>query len=72
MNRRDQELLDKQLHVAPRHDGIMMLAIVAVFLGGMALGGFLSAFSSEPGPTQIASNDMTAAIAPPLGQVTRQ
>lgn len=34
MNRREQELLDKQLHavhLAPRGDGVLMLAILAVF-----------------------------------------
>lgn len=44
MNRRDQELLDKQLHaiyVPPRHDGVLMLAILAAFFTGIALGGFL-------------------------------
>jgi hypothetical protein len=73
MNRRDQELLDRQTHVAPRHDGVMMLAIVAVFLAGMAIGGFLSAYTDEPGPTQqIASNDVPPAIALPQGQISQQ
>jgi hypothetical protein len=67
MNRRDQELLEKQLHgltAAPRNDGVLMLAALAVFFAGIALGGFLYAFTSEPGPIQIASND-TPAIAMP-------
>jgi len=37
MNRRDQELLDKQLHAIyppPRHDGVIMLGIVTVFFAG--------------------------------------
>jgi hypothetical protein len=72
MNRRDQELLDRQLHIAPRHDGIMMLAILAVFLTGMAIGGFVSAYTDEPGPTRIASNDATPALAMPQDQITRQ
>jgi hypothetical protein len=72
MNRRDLELLDKQLHIAPRHDGVMILAIVAVFLTGMAVGGFVSAYTDEPGPTQIASNDVTPAISLPQGQIARQ
>ena len=72
MNRRDQELLDKQVHITPGHDGIMMLAIFAVFLTGMAFGGFISAYTDEPGPkqialSQIASNDVTPAIALPQG-----
>lgn len=59
MNRRDQELLDKQLHaiyVPPRSDGVLMLGILAVFFAGIALGGFLFAYTSEPGPLQMASN----------------
>jgi hypothetical protein len=73
MTRRDQELLDKQLHIAPRHDGIMMLAILAMFFAGMALGGFLSAYSSQPGPMRVASNEIAPAIsASPQGQILRQ
>ncbi len=63
MNRRDEELLDKQLHavyVAPRNDGVVILAILAIFFVGMALGGFL--FGYRAGPTQIAMNDVTPAI----------
>jgi hypothetical protein len=58
MNRRDQELLDKQLHglsSAPRSDGILMLAILAVFFAGIAIGGFLYAYAEKP--VQIAAND---------------
>jgi hypothetical protein len=62
MDQRDQELLDKQLRRLnpPRSDGVMILAILAVFFAGMALGGFLFAYKSEP--MQIASNDATPAI----------
>ncbi len=59
MNRRDQELLDKQFHalsVPPRSDGVLMLGILAVFFAGIALGGFLYAYTSVPGPVQMASN----------------
>lgn len=59
MNRRDQELLDKQLHampVPPRSDGVLMLGIVGIFFAGIALGGFLYAYTSEPGPLRLASN----------------
>jgi hypothetical protein len=67
MDRRDQELLDKQLHaiyVLPRNDGVLMLAVLAVFFAGIALGGFLFAYTSEPGlsPMQV------AAIAAPITQ----
>ena len=68
MNRYDQELLDKQLRgLSPstRNDGVMMLAILAVFFVGLTLGGFLSAHKSEP--MQIAWNDATLAIALPNG-----
>jgi hypothetical protein len=40
-------------------------AILAVFFAGMALGGFLFAYKSEP--MQIASNDATPAIPFPNG-----
>lgn len=59
MDRRDQELLEKQLHstyVAPRHDGVLILAVLAVFFSGIALGGFLFAYTSQPGPLRVASN----------------
>ena len=45
MTRRDQELLDRQLRgldIQPRHDGAMILAIVAIFLAGMFLGNLRS------------------------------
>jgi hypothetical protein len=45
MNQCDVELLDKQLrnlHMPPRHDGLMVLAIVAVFVGGIMIGNMLS------------------------------
>jgi len=59
MNRRERDLLDKQLHAIyapPRSDGVLMLGILAVFFAGIALGGFLYAYTSEPGPMQMASN----------------
>jgi hypothetical protein len=67
MNQRDQELLDKQLRRLnpPRSDGVMILAILAVFFAGMALGGFLFPYKSEAMP--IASNDATPGILHPNG-----
>jgi len=68
MNQRDQELLEKQLrqlNPSVRSDGVMILATVAVFFSGMALGGFLFAHQNEP--VQIASNDVTPQIFPPNG-----
>ena len=67
MNQRDQELLDKQLHgqnLAVRSDGVMILAILAVFFVGMTLGGFLTAYTDEP-PMRIASNDAVTGISVP-------
>ena len=57
MDRRDQELLDKQMRrlTPPRHDGVIALMLAAMFLVGMTLGGVLSAHKTEP--VQIASMD---------------
>jgi len=51
MNRRDQELLDKQMRrlSAPRHNGV----IAVMFVVGMTLGSVLSEHKTEP--IQIAS-----------------
>jgi hypothetical protein len=70
MNRRDQELLEKQLHGmadARQYDGIPALAILAVFCTGMAVGGFLYAYTSAytSAPIQVAANEPAAAIALP-------
>jgi hypothetical protein len=75
MHQHDQELLDKQLgHLTPppRSDGVMILAVLAVFFGGMALGGFLVGYNS--GPTRTASNTASAAASLPgdVGLVLRQ
>ena len=57
MDRRDQELLDKQLtHIAlKRSDSIMIVALVVAFSGGFALGGAL--FAPESKLVQTASNE---------------
>jgi hypothetical protein len=57
MDRRDQELLDKQMRrlTPPRNEGVIAMMLAAMFLVGMTLGGFLSAHQSEP--IQIASMD---------------
>ena len=60
MDRRDQELLDKQMRrvSAPRNDGAIALMVAAMFLVGMALGGILS--PHEGPPTQIASTQIAS------------
>jgi len=69
MDQRDQKHLDKQLrglNPSPRNDGVMVLAVLAVFFAGLTLGGFLSVYKSEP--MHIASNDATPAISFPNGE----
>jgi hypothetical protein len=81
MDRRDQELLDKQLrHVgfAPRNDSVAML-LSAMFFAGMAIGGFLYAYAGAPPravaeqapPNQrLAANEIPIFI--PQGRITPQ
>jgi hypothetical protein len=64
MTEDEQELLEKQLRgvaVAPRDNGVMMLAITAVFFAGMAFGGFLFAYNGQAA-LHLASNDARAAL----------
>ena len=64
MNRRDWELLDKQLQGSDpsrRNDGVPIPTAVAVFFSGMIIGGIL--FAPETQPVQIASSHATAAMA---------
>jgi hypothetical protein len=71
MDQHDQELLDRQVgRIAPlpRSDGVMLLAIMAVFFGGMALGGFL--FGYESGPTRIAADNAPPALSFPHAPLT--
>jgi hypothetical protein len=57
MDRRDRELLDKQMRrvTPPRNDGVIAVLLAAMFLVGMTLGGILSEPKTEP--IQIASID---------------
>jgi len=57
MDRRDQELLDKQMRrlTPPRNDGAIAVMLATMFLVGIALGSVLSPHQSAP--TQIASMD---------------
>jgi hypothetical protein len=60
MDPQDQKLLDKQLrnlHVPPRRDGIVIATIVAVFLGGIIIGGVLAK------PRQLAASAVNPQIA---------
>jgi hypothetical protein len=63
MEPQDQELLDKQLrnfHVPPRRDGVVIATIVAVFLGGIIIGGAL-AKSREPA-SSVANPQIVSAL----------
>ncbi len=62
MTPHDQELLDKQLHGIESRppEGVLMLAMAAVFFTGMAVGGFLFAYNDEPS-LRIAADDVAAA-----------
>ncbi len=64
MDQRDQDLLDRQLRklAPPRHDGLLILTVVAMFFIGMTLGGFLSARESPA--LQVAANDIAATVYP--------
>ena len=68
MDQRDQELLDRQVRrLAPssRNDGAILLAVLAVFLAGMTLGGFL--VDKSESPMQVAANDTAPALSLPHG-----
>jgi hypothetical protein len=72
MTPHDQELLEKQLHgIDNRLPGdVLMLAIAAVFFAGMAVGGFLFAYTDQP-PMRIAANDIATHTAQPVLLTTR-
>lgn len=68
----DQELLEKQLHGIDSRppEGIFMLAFAAVFFAGMAVGGFLFAYTDQP-PLRMAANDITAHASQPVSPTMR-
>ena len=66
MDPQDQKLLDKQLrnlHMPPRRDGVVIATIVALFLGGIIIGGAL-ARPREPAPSQVNPQIAAALIDP--------
>jgi hypothetical protein len=60
MDRRDEELLDKQLRSIspPRNDAVLGLVGVAVFIVGLTVGAYLMA----PNHDQIAPHNAVAAL----------
>ena len=62
MDRRDQELLDKQLWGVNPYppSGLIVIVFAMALVAGMAIGSLL--FSHESNHTQIASHDATNAI----------
>jgi hypothetical protein len=72
MTRHDQELLEKQLRGIDNRppEGVLMLAIAAVFFAGMAVGGFLFAYTDQP-PLQMAANNIAAHTSQPVMPTTR-
>jgi hypothetical protein len=64
MNRRDQELLDRQMRrfqPPPRRDGVIMVVLVVAFLAGMTAGNIFS-FGSHS-LVQTPSDDGKTALA---------
>ena len=65
MDRRDRELLNTQMsrfQPAPRRDGVLILGMVGVFIAGLAAGGLLFTFGSNPS-APMASGDGKKALA---------
>ena len=64
MNCHDRELLDRQMsrfQLSPRRDGVLILAMVGVFIAGLTAGGLLFTFVNTP-LTPMASDDGTTAL----------
>ena len=50
MNRRDRELLDRQMsriQLPVRRDGVLILAMAGVFIAGLTVGGFMFTFGGN-------------------------
>ena len=72
MNQRDQELLGRQVaRIAPpsHNDGAILLTVLAVFLAGITLGGFLV---DKTQSMQVAANDTAPAFSYGVPPLTRQ
>jgi len=64
MNRRDRELLDRQMsrfQPPPRRDGVLILAMARIFIAGLTAGGLLFTFGIPSALT--ASNDGRTGLA---------
>jgi hypothetical protein len=65
MNRRDRRLLQRQTsHILPPSwdNGVVMIALVGVFVAGLTAGGLLFAFRDSP-PALTASDEGRTALA---------
>jgi len=65
MDRRDQELLDKQLHAIyrpPRPPGLVAMAAVAIFLAGLVAGSVLTHATMPAATPRIAANGTAMAF----------
>ena len=77
MNRRDRELLDRQMsriQLPVRRDGVLILAMAGVFIAGLTVGSLMFAFGGNRS-TPTASHDGTTTLAFFLngtGHTTRQ
>jgi hypothetical protein len=63
MDRRDRQLLNTQMsrfYPAPRRDGVLILGMVGVFIAGLAAGGLLFTFGSNPSAPTASSDGKTA------------
>ena len=67
MTPHNQGLLEKQLRGIDNRppEGVLMLAIATVFFAGMAVGGFLFAYTDQP-PLRMAANDISQTSQPVL------
>jgi hypothetical protein len=75
MNRRDRELLDRQMkHIQsqPRRDGVSILGMVGVFIAGLTAGGLLFTFGSNPSTPTDDGRTALAFFLNGIGNTTRQ